>query len=293
MKRTASLSYFMESGPDAEIDSADFSFGERTNKKNGFTLTEVLVTISVIGLLMGILLPAVQCIRKHANTIGCRSNQRQWGIAFTMDDEPASYLDRFQPWLRVYMDYDRMKNNALRTDANDIYLCPSAKKKGRSVPSLAPEYMNLQAWDGSKSRAWAYKFMGQLFISSYSVNDMREYLPKRKTGSEERRSEVPILFDCTFRLTGLQECDDPPPQYDDMPRAIPTYKDTRACGICIDRHNGGINILFMDSSVRKVDLKELWILQWNEQYNKTGPWTKAGGVQPHDWPHWMRKFKDH
>jgi len=293
MKRTASLSYFMESGPDAEIDSADFSFGERTNKRNGFTLPEVLVTISIIGGLMGMLLPAVQRVRRQAYTIGCRSNQRQWGIAFTVDDEPASYLDRFQPWLRVYMDYDRIKNNALRTDANDVYLCPSAKKMGRSVPSLAPEYMNLQAWDGSKSKAWAYKFMGQLFISSYSVNDMREYLPKRKTGSEERRSEVPILFDCTFRLTGLQEGDDPPPQYDDMPRAIPTYKDTRACGICIDRHNGGVNILFMDGSVRKVGLKELWTLEWNGDFNKTGPWTKAGGVQPHNWPEWMRKFKDY
>lgn len=293
MKWTASLSYFMELGPDAEIASADFTLGERTNKKSGFTLPEVLVTISIIGGLIGILLPAVQRVRKHANTIGSRSNQRQWGIAFAMDDEPASYLDRFQLFLRTYMDYNGMGNNALRTDANDIYLCPSAKKMGRPVPSLAPEYMKLQAWDGSKSKAWAYKYMGQIFTSSYSVNDMREYLPKRKTGSEERRSEVPILFDCTFRLTGLVECDDPPPQYDDMPRAIPTYKDTRACGICIDRHNGGTNILFMDSSVRKVGLKELWTLAWNGNFNRNGPWTKAGGVQPNDWPEWMRKFKDY
>jgi hypothetical protein len=24
-----------------------------------------------------------------------------------------------------------------------------------------------------------------------------------------------------------------------------------------------------------------------------GPWTKAGGVQPDDWPEWMRGFKDY
>jgi len=242
---------------------------------------------------MGILLPAAQCVRKQANTIGCRSNQRQWGIAFTMDEEPASYLDRFQPFLRTYVDYDRMDGNALRTDANDVYLCPSAKKLGRPVPSLAPDYLNLEAWDGSKSSAWAYKFMGQLFISSYSVNNMREYILQRKAIPKEKPFEVPILFDCTFRLTGLVESDDPPPQYDDMPRGIPTYKDTRACGICIDRHHGGINILFNDGAVRKVGLKELWTLRWNEQYNKAGPWTKAGGVQSHDWPDWMRQFKDY
>jgi prepilin-type processing-associated H-X9-DG protein len=185
-----------------------------------------------------------------------------------------------------------MDRNSLRTDTNDIYLCPSAKKIGTLVPSLAPEYLHLEAWDGSKSRAWAYKFMGQLFTSSYSVNDMRENVPKRRAISKEQPSEVPILFDCTFRLTGLVESDDPPPQYDDMPRGIPTYKDTRACGICIDRHNGGINILFMDASVRRVGLKELWTLRWNDQFNRAGPWTKAGGVQPSAWPAWMKNLRD-
>ena len=27
--------------------------------------------------------------------------------------------------------------------------------------------------------------------------------------------------------------------------------------------------------------------------NTAGPWTKAGGAQPDDWPQWMRKFKDY
>jgi hypothetical protein len=45
--------------------------------------------------------------------------------------------------------------------------------------------------------------------------------------------------------------------------------------------------------VRKVGLKEFWTLKWNQDFNTAGPWTKAGGVQPKDWPHWMRKFKDY
>jgi len=276
-----------------DVLDEEFILGERTNRKNGFTLSELLVTLSIIGGLMAILLPSIQRVRNQAKTIACQSNQRQWGIAFTIDGEQERYLDRFQPFLRAYVDYNNMDENSLRTDSDDIYLCPSAKRIGRPVPSLAPEYLNLQAWDGSKSHAWAYEFMGQLFISSYSINTVRESRLKKNVISEERPSEVPILFDCTFRLTGLVESDDPPPKYDDMPRGIPTYKDTRACGLCIDRHNGGINILFMDRSVRKIGLKQLWTLSWNGCFNKTGPWTKSGGVQPEDWPEWMRRFRDY
>lgn len=263
-----------------------------THPQNGFTLPELLVTISVIGGLMAISLPSVQGVRKRAQAIGCESNQHQWGIAFTGDDETANYLGRFQPFLRTYTSYSNMGGNSLRTDPNGVYLCPSARRIGRPVASLAPEYLHLEAWDGSKSRAWAYRFTNQLFTSSYSVNDAREYIPKRK-GISGKPSEIPILFDSTFRLTGLVESDDPPPQYDDMPRGIPTNKDTRACGICIDRHSGGINILFMDASVRKVGLKELWTLRWNDEFNRAGPWTRAGGVQTPDWPEWMRPFREY
>ena len=52
-------------------------------------------------------------------------------------------------------------------------------------------------------------------------------------------------------------------------------------------------MLFMDWSVRKVGLKELWTLKWNRNFDTAGPWTKAGGVKPEDWPEWMRRFKDY
>jgi prepilin-type processing-associated H-X9-DG protein len=63
--------------------------------------------------------------------------------------------------------------------------------------------------------------------------------------------------------------------------------------ICINRHDRGINVLFMDGSVRKVGLKELWTLKWHREFDTVNPWTRAGGIQPTDWPEWMRKFKDY
>jgi hypothetical protein len=50
---------------------------------------------------------------------------------------------------------------------------------------------------------------------------------------------------------------------------------------------------FLDWSVRKVGLKELWTLQWHKAYKTDGPWTRAGGVMPENWPAWMQPLKDY
>jgi len=61
----------------------------------------------------------------------------------------------------------------------------------------------------------------------------------------------------------------------------------------MNRHEGHINGLFLDWSVRKIGLKELWTLKWHKDWDTAGPWTKRGGVKPEDWPEWMRQFKDY
>jgi prepilin-type processing-associated H-X9-DG protein len=63
--------------------------------------------------------------------------------------------------------------------------------------------------------------------------------------------------------------------------------------VCLNRHNGATNIAFLDFSVRRVGLKELWTLKWNTDYDTDGVWTITGGVIPGDWPRWMNSFKDY
>ena len=125
-------------------------------------------------------------------------------------------------------------------------------------------------------------------LSHWIVHDWDE--PQKAWSSIDLRgvSGAPAMLDSALEFTGPIANELPPP-HDGVPFASRESNQWS----CINRHNGGVNALFLDWSVRKVDLKELWTLKWHRQYDTAGPWTKAGGVRPEDWPEWLRGFKDY
>ncbi len=66
----------------------------RGTARPGFTLLELLVVIAIIGLLLAIILPAVQMARASARNLQCRNNLRNLGLAFHTFHDTHQFFPR-------------------------------------------------------------------------------------------------------------------------------------------------------------------------------------------------------
>jgi len=71
----------------------------RKRTRRGFTLIELLVVITIIGMLIAMLLPAVQAAREAGRRIDCMNKQHQWGVALHNFDSAKGRFPGFYGWI--------------------------------------------------------------------------------------------------------------------------------------------------------------------------------------------------
>jgi prepilin-type N-terminal cleavage/methylation domain-containing protein len=172
-----------------------------SNAKNkAFTLIELLVVISIIALLMSILMPTLNRVKKQAKTVMCQSRLREWGLLFKLYTD--DYQGNFNPGWAI--GEEALWMNALRSYYNDnweMLLCPTAERL----------MLNASDWGTFKAASREVSTPGggrQNYVFSYSINSWTNNMKAdrdtrrvewfwKNVNNVKRADQIPVFADST------------------------------------------------------------------------------------------------
>src|SRR5688572_30650027 len=172
----------------------------------GFTLVELLVVIAIIGVLVALLLPAVQAAREAARAIKCRNNLKQLGLAFHSYHDTHKTLpyttsawglsgqvggnNRGWAWSSMILPYIEQTAVYSQIDFNDFVPVPKhfpVLKNGIQIANCPS--------DAARKAVRPYGMSGQpLFVPEVAASSYVTCGGPFNTGDPAPRGQPPSLF---------------------------------------------------------------------------------------------------
>ncbi|MBN1846666.1 MAG: prepilin-type N-terminal cleavage/methylation domain-containing protein [Sedimentisphaerales bacterium] len=240
--------------------------------RRGFTLIELLIVIAIIALLLALLVPSLQDAKGQAKAAMCQSNLKQWSRSVALYAE--QYRDRL--WADAYaFGHEGLPGDWMEVlrpfygNLDGIRCCPVATRPSEDTSGERRGSIDT-CWgvpgdvtETSRGGFWGSYGLNRWVTNSHSEDDRN--IGRTAEGGAE---DIPVFLDGTHWHFRPHDTDPLPSEplvdYDDIAVDTPN----QMWRVCINRHFRGVNGSFLDGSVRKIWLWDLWSLKWYRDYHR-------------------------